>query len=843
MRPLRAFVCRLRASFNGGSNDLDLAEEMEFHLQMQIADNLHAGMTPDEARRLALVKSGGLESAREAFRDRRGLPFLDALQRDLRYGLRMLRKSPVFTSVVVTTLAVCIGANTALFSLIDGVVLRPLPYPDADRLVVLANDAPNRPAPLVSYGAYQAWRQHTSALSDLALCTRDTPVTLDGASGPQRVDAAQASANLFAVMGVPPALGRTFSDRDANPVVISHHLWQNYFGRSMDVLGRTLTVDGRPATVVGVMPRSFQYPSQLIELWRPATPRTRGMLVGRLRAGALATDAEIERARFEASLGGASGHMLKLEDYITGKPIRIALWSLFGAVTFVLLIGCTNVSNLLLARARMRQHELAIRAAMGAGRRRLFGHLMAENMLLCAFAGTAGILLAFFALRALIAFAPAGTPRLGEVAIDARVLSFTLILSCACTFLFGLLPALQITRCDPQDTLRAGGGNALRRPPGRHTQSTLIVVEFSLALVLLCGAGLMLRSLVHVRQLPLGYDPHDTLTFRVSLPDDQPSFYEAALREMEQLPGVASAGAVSNLSITYNRGASILTGRSTEQVMDDAATPGFFSTLGVALRRGRYFNANDDLAAPPVALVNEALAGRLPGGDAVGQQFRFADGRYAGAPVTIVGVVADMRRGAMEKDTVPQLFLPLAQSPNRGVDFVVRTAAGAQLEPDIRRALAVLDARVPVYHFVTLGQRVAATLAPRRFETGLLSLFAAVALFLAAVGIYGVMHYSVAQRTNEIGIRMASGATHGDVLAMVLRQGLRLTAIGIAAGVAGVLLLNRVFASLPLFGVTPTDPLTFILVAALLAGVAALACCVPAFRAATVDPVLALRHD
>ncbi len=540
---------------------------------------------------------------------------------------------------------------------------------------------------------------------------------------------------------------------------------------------------------------------------------------------------------------GARGRLIPIEQHIAARPVRTALWSLFGAVSFLLLIGCTNVSNLLLARGAVRQHELAIRAALGAGRRRLLGQLMVENMMLCSTAGAIGILLAFVALRALVAFAPAGTPRLEEVSIDARVLGFTLIVSCLCTLLFGLLPALQITRGDPHETLKAGAANPLRLP-GRHAQSALIVGEFAMAVVLLCGAGLMLRSFAFLHEVPLGFEPRNVLTFRVALPyawDDaqQTGFYADALSRIRSLPAVIDAGALSNFSLAYNRGTPIIPEGASGPLpaMVDSASPNFFSTLGVSLRRGRFFTTGGNGAATPVVLVNETLAVRCwPQQDAVGKRLRFADGRVNGAWVIVVGVVADMRRGSMEQDGLAQMFQPLDQSPNRGMDFVVRTngEVGSQpgdLESSVRHEIAALDPRVPVYHVATLEQQLASTLVPRRFETSLLSLFAAVALFLSAVGIYGVMHYSVAQRTNEIGIRMAGGATPTAVLSMVLRQGLRLAAIGLVAGVFGAFLLNRVFSSLPLFGVTPTDPTTFILVAGLLGAVAALACCVPAWRA------------
>jgi predicted permease len=856
---VRAFVWRLGAVAGFHQNDLELAEEMEFHLQMQIDDNLLAGMTPAEARRLALVKSGGLESAREAYRDRRGFPLLEGLARDFRYALRMLRKNPVFTAAVVITLAVGIGANTALFSLVDAVLLRPLPYPESDRLVVLGSDAARSQGVLVSYAGYEEWKHRTQVFSELATCTRDSPVTLTGGDAPERVDAAQASANLFATLSVVPAIGRGFSEEEANqeqPVaVISYGLWQRWFAGTPEVLGRTLTVDGQATKVIGVMPRSFQFPTSLIQLWRPVNKRARmarsrpfGLLVGRLRPDVSLAQAQSERAPIASQLGGPGAYVIPMRQQIAGKGVRVALWSLFGAVSFVLLIGCANVSNLLLARGMVRQHELAIRAALGASRRRLLGQLMVENAMLCSLAGVAGVLLAYFALQALVAFAPVGTPRLEDVSIDGRVLGFTLMVSCFCTLLFGLLPALEITRGDPQETLRAGGSNPLRRPPGRAEGNALIIGELALAIVLLCGAGLMLRSLFLVHHVPLGFDPRNTLTFRVALPQNwdraqQAGFYSEALRRIEDLPGVVHAGAISNFSLTFSRGTPIA--GCSEAVMLDSASSSLFPTLSVNVVRGRSFTVHDDDSRQPVALVNETLSRSCwPNEDAVGKRFRFDDGPFANEWVTVVGIVADMRRNGMEKDSIAQVFLPLDQWPSHGVDFLVRsTTPASSLAPGLRREMASLDPQVPVFRMSTLEERLSTAQVPRRFETGLLSLFAGVALFLAAVGIYGVMHYSVAQRTKEIGIRMAAGARPVAVLSMILGQGCRLASIGLAAGIGGSLLLSRLFASLPLFGVTATDPPTFAVVVVLLGAVVVVACCVPAWRAASVDPLTALRHE
>jgi putative ABC transport system permease protein len=815
-------------------NDLGIAEEMEFHLQMQIADNLHAGMSPAEARRLALIKSGGLASAREAYRDRLTFPLVEMLARDIRYALRTLRKTPVFTLTVVITLAVAIAANTALFSLLDGVLIRPLPYAEPDRLVVLGSDDARSQGVLVSYADYEKWRQ-AAAFADVATCTRDSPVTLPGSDAPERVDAAQATPNLFAVLGVAPMLGRGFTveeaEHDAPVAVISFALWLRWFAASPDALGRTLTMDGRSIRVIGVMPRSFQFPTALIQLWRPIPRRARmasarpfGLFVGRLRA-----NASVPQAQSEIAAPGA--YLVPMQQQIAGRGVRVALWSLFGAVSMVLLIACANVSNLLLARGMARQHELATRAALGASQRRLLGQLMVENALLCGFAGASGIPLAFLALRAVVVFAPAGTPRLDAVGLDARVLGFTVIVSCLCILLVGLLPAVEITRSNLQQALKGG----------RSKAHALIVGELALAMLLLCGAGLMLRSLSFVRHVPLGFDPRDTLVARVALPNDwEPArrarFYDEALHRIQGIPGVTGAGAISNFSLAFSRSTRIEiegAGECAVPVMQDSASAGLFPALRVPLR------SHAPLATRSVAIINQTLSRKCwPDQDAVGKRFRIA-----GEWVTVVGIAPDMRRNGMENDGAAQVFLPLDQWPTAQADLVIKATTPDSLAPRIRRELASLDARIPVFRISTLDERLAAEQVPRRFETGLLTVFAGVALFLAAIGIYGVMHYSVARRTPEIGIRMAAGAHPANVLSMVLRQGCRLAAFGIACGVIGSLLLNRLFSSLPLFGVTAQDPATFAVAVALIAMIIVLACWIPARKAASVDPQAALRHE
>lgn len=862
MRRTRAFLIRLAGLFRHRQQDLEIAEELEFHLAMQTEENLRRGMAPEEARRRALIQAGGLELAREACRERLGLPWLEVLVQDLRYAARVLRGNPGVTAVVVITLALGIGANTALFSLVDAVLIRSLPYTDTERLVVLSDNNPGRPGrqSLVSYPNYRDWQRQTRAFTEMALCVRNMPVTLAGADGPERVDAGRTSANLFSVLGVRPLLGRAFTaeeeEKEQPVAVISYSLWQRRFAGVPDVVGRTLSADGQIATVVGVMPPEFQFPFSTTQLWMPIPAGIRmarsyafGMVVGRMRPGAT-----LEQAQAELEwIGRPEGKLIPLQQQITAKPLRIALWLLLGAVTFVLLIGCTNVAHLLLARGPVRQGELAVRIALGAGRGRIVGQLMAENLLLSALASLLGIPLAFGAVRALVALAPVEVPRLETVAIDGRVLFFTLTLSLLCPLVFGLAPAWRTSKCDPHCVLKTGSRGALK-PPGWRLRGLLVIGECALAVVLLCGAGLMVRSLMRLNQASLGYEPRNALAFRVVMPAnrslaEEAAFYRASLDRLKTIPGVQRAGAVSffllNLSSTeaaIRTGATDKAGRC-DSAVEDSVSPDLLVTLGVPLRLGRSFSAEDNEASPPVALASESLARRCwPGEAAVGKQFRFADGRLNGRPVRVVGIVGDMRRTGMEHQAAPRVYLPLAQWPTRGADFILRTQGDPlRLASTVRHEMASLDPAAPVYRLSTLKQRLAGELALQRFETLLLTLFAAVALFLAGIGIYGVMHYSVAQRSHEIGLRVALGASARAAVAPVMRQGLLLASAGLLLGAAGALLLTRLFAAL-LFDVTATDPVTFALAAVLIGATAGMACLIPAWRAISSDPMRGLRN-
>ncbi len=884
MRPehwLYTIPLRLRSLFRHDRVEQELDDELRFHLERQIQEDIANGLTREEARYAAIRALDGMEQRKEECRDMRHTATIEQFAQDLKYAVRTLRRYPGFAAATVFTLMLGIGMTTALFSVVEAVILRPLPYFDAHQLVILwtHDQVHHISESLVSYPNYEDWRKQNRVFTDLALCTRSSPVTLTGGTAePERLEGAAASANLLSVLGVSPLLGRTYSTGEAKQggesvVLVSHSFWQRRFAGSKDILGRTLDLDGRPTTIIGVMPSWFQFPSPDVQLWiplRPSASRERpvGLVVARLKSGT-----NVEQARSQMNVignrlaeqypelahnpdfAGFHVNVVPLDQQMIGKPVRIALWTLLGAVVCILLIACSNAANLLLARGSARQRELAVRTALGASRMRLVRQLLAESIALSLIAGMFGIVLSALTVRAFVALAPANVPRLETVAIDGIVLVFTIVTSIASGIGFGVLPAWQASETDPQEALKAGGRGQSGNARGRRRYNWLVACEFAIAVVLVCGSGLFIRSFLRVEQTTLGFNPQNILVFRVVLPNgktssQQAAFYQGALAQLRALPGVLQAGAISNLFLSSNPDTTIIvegkpeTARLGTQIMDDAASPDLFPTLGVPLKRGRFITEQDRSPHPPVAIINESLARQFwHDEDAVGKRFQFADGRFGPAWVTVVGIVGDMRRAGLEHNPLPQVFLPMAQLPSRGTDLVVRTKADPlSLAPSVRREIAALEPTVPVYRLSTLDQLLDAMVTPRRFQTALLAAFGIVALLLAAVGIYGVMHYLVTQRTSEIGIRLALGATRGDVLALILRQGLAVAAVGLGIGICVAVLFARAVSS-SLYGVTPTDPETFIVAAVILMAVATLACLQPAWSATRVDPHSALQYQ
>jgi putative ABC transport system permease protein len=804
----------------------------------------------------------------------------DEMFQDLRYGVRMLIKHPSFTVVAVLTLALGIGANITIFSVVNAVLLRPLPYPDADRLVYLWSEAPaqNIRERASTYGNVADWREQNKSFEDLAAFD-PTVVTLTGAAEPEQVMSVRASANYFPLLGVAPMLGRTFTDDEEQQkvrvVVLSHGLWQRRFGASPDILGQTLEIDGLSSQVIGVMPEHFRSGKET-PIWEPHTlfpdweaqKAQRGtgswQVVGRLKPQVSLAQAQVElntiaqrlEQAFPVANKGLGVNLVPLQLQYTGSNVRLALWMLFGAVALVLLIACTNVANLMLARGIAREREMAIRLALGAGRMRLIRQLLTESALLSLLGGAVGLLIASWGIRALLSFSPPNIRNLDSVTVDTRVLAFTTIVALLTSLLFGLAPALKISQTQPGAALK-DGRSASGGISGRRLRSLLLITEFSLAVLLLAGAGLLLRSFSKLQAVDPGFDPAQVLLAQLTparngTADQWRIFYQQLSERIAALPGVEAAGLTSEIFISGNPDGLITIEGASPESSDLARIPfrrdviseGLFETLRVPLRKGRFFNAQDNQAAVPVTIINETMARRFwPGEEALGKRFKLGPAQSTNPWLTVVGVVGDMRRQSLERQPIAQVFRPYLQSSERRLILLIRTTGEpAQLASLVRNEIRALDKTVLVNGIATLESQLDQRVAERRFQTWLLALFSALALLLAAVGIYGLIHQSVALRTREIGTRMALGAQSRDVLWLIVRQGMGLAFCGIGIGLLAAFGLTRVLTGL-LFGVTATDPTTFIATPVLLLLVALLACYLPARRATKVDPMVALRNQ
>ena len=796
---------------------------------------------------------------------------------EVRQAIRRLRSTPGFTLAVILTLSLGIGSTTALFTVLNAVVLRPLPYPDPDRLVVVWTDDVKKQLhqTLVSHPIYRDWEAASRSFSTLGFSTRNTPVTLTGVADPERFDAARASASMFTALGATPLEGRTYSAdeerRKERVVVISQALAERRYGAARNALGKVMELDGRAVSVIGVMPSWFQFPAADVQLWLPlGDDRLRTVVVGRLRPDATLTRAREELTTIGAGLAqkytnlaadpdfpGFHVNLVPLTEQVTGRETRLALWLLLGAVALVLAIACANVANLFVARTAARRRELAVRTALGASRAQLIGHLLLEAALLTAVAGAIGVVLAGWLVRLLVAIAPSSVPRLEHVSLDAGVLTFAIGVGVACAALFGAMPAWHMTRRRESldASLREGGRGGGAGAERRSLQRVLIVVEIALTFALVCGAGLLVRSLIQVERIPLGFEAGNVLVFRMVVPEvlnteQRGAFYHDAVDRLQQLPGVSRVGLISNIFTISSPNTTVtIEGRADRAqvhtpIADDSASPGLFAALRTQLRGGRFFTENDHAQSALVAIVNETFARRFwPNETPVDKRFRFLDKRFKDQWVTVVGVVADMRRNGLEEDPLPQIYLPFAQSPSRGADMVVLTSISPlTLTRDVRRTIASINPSVPVYRVSTLEQRLDTQFESRRFQVLMLSSFAFAGLVLAAVGIYGLMRYMVGQRTREIGVRIAMGATRSQVMGIVLWEGLVLAGTGLLAGLLLALLLTRSLRTV-VYGVTINDPLTFAIAPAILLIVAIVACAEPAWRAIRIDPVQALRAE
>jgi putative ABC transport system permease protein len=819
--------------------------------------------------------------------------------RDLRYGVRMLLKKPGFTAMAVLTLALGIGANTAIFSVVNAVLLRPLPYEQPDRLVALYDALPALGYPRVglSEAEFVRLRQENLSFAELAGWYW-IPATLRVVSEPERVAAPLCTANFFRTLGVKVALGRDFNAEEElvgknNVVVLSHAFWRRKFAGDQSVIGRTIDLDGDSVTVIGVLPASFKAPTELradtrADMWRgfdlrPSNPRRGGQfmsVIGRLRPGATPAQAQAEHHANTRRDAGENpkwyppdilGYLLPLERAVAGD-VRLALLVLLGAVAVVLLIACVNVANLLLVRGEDRQKEIAVRAALGASRGQIVRQLLMESLFLAALGGGIGLLLALWGVDALLAISPEDVPRLAETSLDLRVAGFALLISLLTAILFGLTPALRAVKFDLHTTLKEGGRSGAANSRSRLRRS-LVVVETALAVVLLVAAGLLIRSVRELQRVDMGFRPDHLLTMRLTPPgsayrDTQQiaGLYERLLARIIALPGVVSAAVTDPLPPNGLGNATVVEfeGRQfdmtpLEHLSVDFRTVsvGYFQTMGMRLMRGRLFTGADQEGVTPVAVVNETFArNHWPGEDPVGKRFRYLNttpDRATTPYLTIVGVVADAKNRALADAAWQEAFIPLAQHAatyggvRRGLrqDFnlVVRTTA----DPSSLAIAAQREARETEREFIvsqvtTMGEILTRAVTQPRFNMILFGGFALLALALGAVGIYGVIAYTVAQRTHEIGVRMALGAQARDVLKLVVAEGMALATSGVGAGLLASLALTRLMKTL-LFGVSATDPLTFGSIALLLTVVALLACYIPARRAAKVDPMVALRVE
>jgi putative ABC transport system permease protein len=806
----------------------------------------------------------------------------DEMFQDLRFGLRMLLKQPGFSLIAILTLALGIGANTAIFSVVNAVWLRSLPYPEAERLTIVAHRNLKRGGNFeLTPAAYFDLREQSKSFEHLAVYgSRDFNLT--GAGEPERLRGQGVSAALFPLLKVSPSAGRVFTDADeragAAPVVIlSHQLWQRRFGADLNLIGQTLRLDDKSYTVVGVMPPGFAFPDRETELWAPfifaanaVNDRESFFLsaVARLNPGVTLTAAQSEldgiaqnltRAYPRSNTDLGFGVVPLHENQVRG--FKQALFVLLGAVLFVLLIACVNVANLLLARAAVREKELAVRAALGAGRTRLLRQLLTESTLLALCGGAGGLLLAVWGIKLLKLINPGTIARLDEVSLDFRVLGFTLGVACLTGILFGLAPALQISKPDLQHALKEGG-RGFTGARGQRLRGLLVVTEIALSLVLLIGAGLLIRSFIRLQNVDVGFNPTGLLTLRVEMSESKAQdlerlvgFYQAVLERVQALPGVEAAGVVNAAPI-------ITPGMRSALVLEDkgdpppgqpqlannrVVSPDYFRTLGVPLLRGRLLSAQDNAQAPAVVLINQAMARRYWGDeDPVGKRFKFG-ARTANTPwLTVVGIVGDIRQAGLDNASLPEFYTPFTQGHARWAKprmLFVRTAGDPlSLVAAVKEQIWAVDKDQTIWAVRTMEELVGRWLAPRRFNLWLLGVFAALALVLASVGIYGVISYSVSQRAREIGVRLALGAARRDIFKLVVGHGLVLTLGGVAIGLVAALALTRWLSTL-LFEVSTTDPLTFASVALLLTGVALVACYLPARRATQVDPLVALRCE
>jgi len=894
----------LRRLFSRERLEADLDKELRFHFENEVADKVRSGIPESEARRLTRIEFGGIEQIKEDCRERRGTMWLESLLQDLRYALRMFAKSPGFSAIAILTMALGIGATTAIFSLVDATLLHPLPYPHPEELVRIEDDLAGAGTTDAGISIPEFKDLQRSGIFKYVVLQIFGSANLTGLSQPSRMQYEGVSPAYFAMLGVKPQLGQTFDPQDQTPgftqdVVISNGLWKRAFGSDPHIVGRSLRGDNDLYRVIGVMPPGFRDPGRTVgerntEQWAalgfeedPAHRPRRSLrlpleTVGRLKPGLTVAAAQSQLDALVASLRKQfpddypadskwTVRLVPLKENVVGN-VRQSLILLLGAVALVLLIGCVNVANLLLARASARSREMAVRQALGAARKRLVRQLLTEGLLLSLLGGLAGLVIVFCMKGFLLRLIPESLPRLNDLSINSTVTLFALAASIAAGVIFGLAPARQAGRLNLVSTLRVEGRGSKGSTEQTRTRRVLVVTEFALSLVLMVAAGLLLRSFWELYKAPLGFNPQHVMSVQLWLPspnDDKTDIYGTAaqeavfarelLRRSRLLPGVqeAALGSEPSIPLRHDRNPSplIVEGRETQSkqpplVERSQVTPEYFHMLEIPLLRGRLFNDGDDEKAPQVAVINQAMAETYwPGEDPLGKRLKVGRGRAGVGQrasktwITIVGVIADARTESLANASVPQIYLSLYQETPKELAIFLRGDLNASAIPEeVRATVQSVNPELPVYGAQTLDDAVSASLEQRRFSMEIVAAFAITALLLAALGIYGVISYLVSERTQEIGIRLALGARPGTILQMVLRQGLGLAVAGAGLGLVGSVIVSHLMAGL-LYGVMPTDPLTFVGVTLVLTGVAAAACYIPARRAMRVDPMIALRYE
>ena len=905
MRTLREWSRRLRGTLLRRRRDSDLEEELRLHLELAAEDARRRGRHAPDAARAARLRAGGISQAMDALRDQRGLPWLDDLIRDAQHGVRMLRRTPVFAAVAILTLALGIGATTAIFSIVNGVILRPLDHPEPDRLMSLTTEFPalgltRHPLSVQEYVEFRRMNQSFAAVGAFrtiggAYTTGE--VNLMAGDRPLRVRSLSVDAQLLQTLGVQPAQGRFFTEEEtdragglAPPLaILSSELWQAVFA-GQPLVGTTLHIDGRPHEVLGIMPRGIDVMDNRTAVWLPlglpaAIRRDRSYhilhVIGRLKHGVTAQAARTELNALLANWGersGSSGHlptnrlsraadhtleMQPLQDAVVGGARR-SIWVLQVAVGFVLLIACANLANLLMARAESRRREFAVRAALGAGRTRLLRQTMTEGGLLCLAGGLLGLCLARVAVQALVRAYPTSVPRMSEIAIDRSVLFFAIGVSVAAGVLFGLAPVAQRRIDDLVTALKEGGDRSGSRAGRHHVRRALVTAEVALAVMLVIGAGLLIRTVHNLMSVDAGFDRARLVTFSMTLaepydPDTRAPAYQRLLDKLRAAPGIQGAAVMSGLP--PHRSPEAIPTRIANHTASDGSPAeiidyyqfvmgDYFETMGVPIVAGRGFEPADAASPGRVVIVNETLAnriwkGRNPVGERVRPNLAAAIGFGGDAWHTVIGVARDVKQGGVDQATGTELYLSLdqlAMAPPT-MNVVLRTTLSpAAVAPTLARLVREVDPAVPIVRLRDMESVFAQSIRRPRLLAQLLGALAGLALLLAAVGTYGVFSYMAADRRREIGVRMALGGARSSVVALLMREGLQLTSVGVVIGVAGALALNRLIAS-ALFGVQPTDPITLAAVVMTITLVAACACWLPAWRASRLDPSEVLRTD